>query len=199
VIAEKSMSYPLRAQEQPRPLDAYGLSKLQAERILQEEARRSSMEWVIIRPPLIYGAFVKGNFRRLMQLARLPLPLPLASINNKRSLLSIDNLNSFIATCLYHPNAHGQVFLVSDNQDVSTPKLLALLRQQLGKKPYLIPFPLSVIKLMAWLCGRSAEINRLTESLQVNIEQSMRLLQWQPPYTLEESLQALYHRELGRD
>ncbi|MFI4937111.1 MAG: NAD-dependent epimerase/dehydratase family protein [Candidatus Berkiellales bacterium] len=195
VNGEKTICTPYRAEDQPRPQDAYSLSKLQGEQILQEGSRRSGMEWVIIRPPLVYGAFVKGNFRRLLKLAKTRLPLPFATVKNLRSFVSIDNLCSFIECCLFHPNAHGEVFLVSDNQDISLAKLIKICRRAQGRWPLLFPFPLFLLKFAAFLIGKGKQINRLFDSLQVNIEKSMRLLNWQPMCTVEEAIKKLYMAE----
>jgi nucleoside-diphosphate-sugar epimerase len=124
VLAEKTIETPLRAEDQPRPKEAYSLSKLQGEQILCQESKRSGMEWVIIRPPLIYGKGVMGNFKKLLKLAQSRFPLPFATIKNKRSLVSIQNLISLIECCLSHPNARSEVFLVSDNEDLSTGQLI---------------------------------------------------------------------------
>ncbi len=191
VIAEKTIEMPVRAEEQPRPSDAYSLSKLQAEQILQEYCRRSGMEWVIIRPPLIYGPGVKGNFARLLGLAKSFLPLPLGGLKNKRSLVSIYNLCSFIECVLTHPNAHREVFLVSDNQDLSTSQLLRVLKKGLGKGSYLLPMPSVLLKLMGFFLGKGKEVTRLVDSLQLNIEKSMRLLGWRPPMSVEASIARL--------
>jgi nucleoside-diphosphate-sugar epimerase len=202
VIGEKTIEMPLRAEDQPRPQDAYSLSKLQAEQILQEVAKRSGMEWVIVRPPLVYGPGVKGNFGRLVRLAKSWLPLPLAGIGNRRSLVSVYNLCSFIECCIIHPNAHREVFLVSDNQDLSTSQLVKLLRRRLGKRSGLFYFPISILKLIGFLIGKRSEVSRVVDSLHLNIEKSIRLLNWQPPYTVEESIAKLYAAQgfaLGTD
>lgn len=190
VNGEKTFEMPFRADDQPQPQDAYSLSKLQGEQILQEEAKRQGMEWVIIRPPLIYGPKVKGNFQQLISLAKTSFPLPLRSIKNRRSMVSVYNLVSFIECCLYHPNAHREIFLVSDNEDLSTPQLLRSLRKVMGKRSGLFPFPIFILKLMGLLTGKRRQVERVTESLQVNIEKSTRLLHWQPRFTVEESLKA---------
>ncbi len=190
VNGEKTFEMPFRADDQPHPQDAYSLSKLQGEQILQEEARRQGMEWVIIRPPLIYGPNVKGNFQQLIALAKKPYPLPFRSIKNQRSFVSVFNLVSFIECCLSHPNAHREIFLVSDNHDLSTPQLLCALRKVMGKGSRLFVFPIFVLKLLGLVSGKLNQVERITESLQVNIEKSMRLLNWQPPLTLEASLKA---------
>ena len=191
VNGEKTITMPFRAEDQPHPQDAYALSKLQAEQILQEESRRSGLEWVIIRPPLVYGPHVKGNFNRLMQLAKTFIPLPFLNIKNSRSLLSVYNLCSFIECCAKHPCARGEVFLVSDNQDVSTPQLIRLLREHRQFRSWLFPFPVSLLKLIGSLTGKRMEIDRMVDSLQVNIEKTERLLSWKPPFSLEASVQKL--------
>lgn len=195
VNGEKTIDMPFRAEEQPRPQDAYSLSKLQAELILQEEARRSGMEWVIIRPTLIYGAHVKGNFRRLIDLSKTYLPLPLASIKNKRSLVSIYNLCDFIECCLTHRNAPGEIFLISDDEDVSTPQIIKMLRKAQSRWSGLFYFPVSFLKFIGFFCFCSLQISRLTQSLQVNIEKTKRLLQWQPPYDMLSSIKRLFEEE----
>jgi len=188
VNGEKTFEMPFRADDQPQPQDAYSLSKLQGEQILQEEARRQGMEWVIIRPPLIYGPNVKGNFKQLITLAKSIFPLPLRSIKNKRSMVSVFNLVSFIECCLSNLNAHREIFLVSDNEDLSTPGLIKALRKALGKRSGLFPFPLFVLRLLGLLTGKHRQVERITDSLQVNIEKSMRLLNWQPPYKVADAL-----------
>lgn len=195
VNGEKTIDMPFRAEEQPRPQDAYSLSKLQAELILQEESRRSGMEWVIIRPTLIYGAQVKGNFRRLINLSKTYLPLPFASIKNKRSLVSIDNLCHFIECCLTHRNAPGEIFLISDDEDVSTPQIIKMLRKAKGRWSGLFYFPVGLLKLIGFFCLCSGQISRLTESLQVNIEKTKRLLQWHPPYDMFTAIKRLFEEE----
>jgi nucleoside-diphosphate-sugar epimerase len=115
----------------------------------------------------------------------------LGSIRNRRSLVSINNLCSFIECCIHHPNAHREVFLVSDNHDFSTSSLIKLMRHCLGKRGALFYFPISLLKLFGFLTGRRAEVARVVESLQLNIEKSMRLLNWRPPFTVEESVKAL--------
>lgn len=195
VNGEKTVDMSFRAEDQPQPQNAYSLSKLQAEQILQEESRRSGMEWVIIRPPLIYGPNVKGNFRCLLKLAKMCLPLPFASVNNRRSLVSIYNLCNFIECCLTHPHATGEVFLVSDNEDLSTARLIKFIRQAYGKRAWLFPVPLILLKLLGYITGQSRQWDRLLSSLQVNIEKSQRLLNWQPIIKTEDAIKALCESE----
>lgn len=196
VLAEKTIESPLRAEDQPRPKDAYSVSKLQGEQILCQEAKRSAMEWVIIRPPLVYGKGVGGNFKKLFDLAQSRLPLPFSTIKNKRSFVGIQNLVSLIECCIAHPNAGGEVFLVSDNADLSTPQLIKKIRHQKGRLSWLFPFPMWFIKFIAFLLGRRQMMARLTESLQVNIEKTTRLLNWSPPISVEDCLKSCLIEEL---
>lgn len=198
VNGEKTIDMPFRAEDQPRPQDAYSLSKLQGEQILQEESRRSGMEWVIIRPTLVYGAHNEGNFKRLVHLANSYYPLPFGMIKNKRSLVSVYNLCDFIERSLVHPNAQREVFLVSDDEDISTPTLIKILRNANNRSSLLFPFPTSILKLLGFLVFQSKAMSRLLGSLQVNIEKSKRLLQWTAPYSVEGSIKIMYEQEEGK-
>jgi len=195
VNGEQTFDTSFRAEAQPRPQDAYSVSKLQGEQILQEVCRRSGMEWVIIRPPLVYGAGVQGNFRRLLKLAKSWLPLPFATLKNKRSLVSVQNLSDFIECCIRHPNASGEVFLVSDDLEISTAGFIKLLRKAMGRRSGLVPFPQFLIKLLATCVGKRKEVQKMLGSLTLNIEKSKRLLNWAPPFTLEQSIEILIRAE----
>lgn len=178
----------------PAPEDDYGLSKLEAEQGLKALADETGMEVVIIRPPLVYGLGVKANFAALMKLASRNLPLPLGSINNKRSLIALDNLVDLIVTCIDHPKAANQTFLVSDDQDVSTSELLRLMTRAAGKEPRLLPFPVFGLKLAAGLLGRKAIADRLCGSLQVDITHTKETLGWEPPVSVEEGIRRCFDR-----
>lgn len=195
VNGEKTLDTPFRADDQPRPSDAYGLSKLQAEQILQQTAKRTGMEWVIIRTPLIYGPGVKGNFAKLMGLASSRFPLPLRSLKRLRSFVSIQNLCHFITCCLQNPQVEREILLVSDGEDISTAKWIKILRRSLGRRSGLFPFPVSILKCLATLLGRRRQIERLVEPLQVNIEKSIRLLAWHPPFSVSECSEMLWKKE----
>lgn len=195
VYGEKTIDMPFYADDQPRPLDAYSVSKLQGEQILQQTAKRTGMEWVIIRTPLVYGAGVKGNFAKLIRLAKSWLPLPLRSLKKKRSFVSIQNLCHFMTCCLEDSRAEREILLVSDGEDLSTAKWLKRLRHSLGRRSWLLPFPTNVFKWLLFLCGKRRMANRLMEPLQINIEKSKRLLDWQPPYSVAESIQLLWEKE----
>lgn len=188
VLGEETFDAPFNADSIPAPCDPYGVSKFEAEEALLGIARKAGMEVVIIRPPLMYGPGVKANFLALMKCLRWRLPLPLKAINNKRSLVSVDNLLDFISVCVEHPAAAGQAFLVSDGEDLSTPQLLSRLGRAMGKPATLYSVPESIIVAGANLLGRPAIARRLCGSLQVDIDKSRRLLGWTPPYNVDDSL-----------
>lgn len=176
------------ADDVPAPLDPYGVSKLEAEQGLREIAAQTGMEVVIVRPPLVYGPGVKANFESMMRWVSRGLPLPLGAIHNNRSLVALDNLVDLLVTCLRHPAAAGQTFLVSDGEDVSTTELLRRTARAMGKKIFLLPVPAFLLELGAGLLGKRAVAQRLCGSLQVDIEKNRRLLEWGPPLTLDEGL-----------
>ena len=180
--------FPFYHYDEPKPEDAYGISKAEAETGLWQLAAETGIEVVIIRPPLVYGPGVKANFAAMLNLAKKNLPLPLGAIHNKRSLVALDNLVDLIVTCIDHPKAANQTFLVSDNQDVSTTELLKLMTLAAGKKPWLLPVPMSWLKLAGKLTGKQAVIDRLCGNLQVDITHTKQTLGWKPPVTVEEGI-----------
>ena len=184
----QSGSKPFTVRDELRPHDAYSVSKKEAEQGLWKIARATGMEAVVIRPPLVYGPGVGANFLRLMKLAGSGVPLPLASVKNRRSLVYVGNLCDLIRTCLADPRAAGQTFLVSDDQDVSTAELLRLLARAMNKKARLFRFPESLLRLAGRLTGRSAQIDRLCGSLSVDISHTKETLGWKPPISLEEGI-----------
>lgn len=174
--------------DNPLPEDYYGISKAQAEAGLLAIAAETGMDVVIIRPPLVYGPAVKANFQALMKAMYKGLPLPLGAIYNSRSLVALDNLVDLIVTCIDHPKAANQIFLVSDDQDVSTTELLKKIAQAFGKKSRLIPIPMSWIRFAASILGKKAVAERLCGSLQVDITHTKETLDWRPPVTMEQQL-----------
>lgn len=176
------------ASDVPAPEDPYGLSKLEAERGLMELAADSGMEVVVIRPPLVYGPGVKGNFASMIKMIDKGLPLPLGAIYNKRSLVGIDNLVDLIIRCIDHPAAANQVFLVSDGEDLSTSELLRGVGYALGKPARLVPIPAGLLQLGATIIGKKGMAQRLLGSLQVDISKTCSTLGWSPPYTVEQGL-----------
>jgi len=179
---------PFKADDAPAPLDAYGVSKMEGERGLRELAAQTGMEVVIIRPPLVYGPGVKANFAAMMRWLQRGVPLPLGAIHNQRSLVALDNLVDLIVTCLTHPAAANQTFLVSDGEDVSTTQLLRRMGQAMGRPARLIPVPTRFLKLAAAMVGKQDVAQRLCGSLQVDIEKTRRLLGWNAPFTLDQGL-----------
>lgn len=179
---------PFSETDTPAPQDAYARSKYRAEEELRKLAAQQRMEWVIIRPPLVYGPGVRANFAMLANAAAKGWPLPLGCIRNQRSLVALANLVDFIACCIQHPRAADQIFLISDGQDVSTVKLVQLLAQTTGVKARLPCIPLFVLKMAAAILGKRGSVERLSESLQVNISKSRTLLNWVPPVTVEQGL-----------
>ena len=174
----------------PNPQEDYALSKWEAEQALNEMSRDSKMEVVILRPPLVYGPQCKGNFLRLLRLAQLSIPLPLASVINLRSLIYIENLLDVLLLCINHANASGKTYLVSDNETISTPQLLFLLGNALGHQVKLFPLPLPVLLALGKITGKYNEIAKLTYSLTVNSTKIRDELNWQPRFTLQQGLQA---------
>ncbi len=179
---------PFTAEDVPVPEDAYALSKLEAEKGLEEIAQNHGMELVIIRPPLVYGPAVKGNMALLMKLVALRLPLPLGSIHNARSLVALDNLVDLLCCCLTHPAAANQVFLVSDGEDVSTPELLQRMATAMGKNAMLLPCPTSLLRLIGVVLGKEHIVQRLCGSLTLDISKTHQLLGWKPRISMQEAL-----------
>jgi nucleoside-diphosphate-sugar epimerase len=161
---------------------------MEAEQGLREIAARTGMEVVIIRPPLVYGPSVKANFAAMMRWLRRGVPLPLGAIHNQRSLVALDNLADLIVTCLTHPAAANQTFLISDGQDVSTTELLRRMGQAMSRPARLIPVPAGLLTQAAALLGKRDMAQRLCGSLQVDIEKTRQLLGWCPPLTLDQGL-----------
>lgn len=177
------------ANDLPAPEDAYGLSKWEAEQGLLELARETGMEVVIIRPPLVYGPGVKGNFATLLRWMAKGVPLPLGAVRqNRRSLVGLDNLVDLIVTCLDHPAAANQVFLASDGEDLSTTELLERIGRAMGKPTRLLPVPVWTLQAGATLLGKRDVARRLLGSLQVDISKTRDLLGWEPPVSVDEGL-----------
>ncbi|MEO8015083.1 MAG: SDR family oxidoreductase [Polaromonas sp.] len=179
---------PFTAGDMPAPLDPYGISKMEAEQGLRDIASQTGMEVVIIRPPLVYGPGVKANFAAMMRWLRRGVPLPLGAIDNRRSLVALDNLTDLIVTCLTHPAAANQTFLVSDGEDVSTTGLLRRMGLAMGRPARLIPVPAGLLTQAAALMGKRDMARRLCSSLQVDIQKTRQLLGWKPPFTLDQGL-----------
>ena len=172
----------------PNPQDAYGQSKFEAEQGLRKIALETGMEVVIIRPPLVYGPGVKANFAALMHAVQRGWPLPLGAVYNQRSLVALDNLVDFIVTCITHPQAANQTFLVSDGQDLSTTALVRGMAQAVGMPARVLPVPVWVLQAGARLLGKGDAVQRLCSNLQVDIAKARTLLGWVPPVSIDEGL-----------
>lgn len=179
---------PYRPSDTPSPKDAYGISKLEAEQGLRKIAAETGMHLVIVRPPLVYGPGVKANFASMMRWVSRGMPLPLGAIDNRRSLVALDNLIDLLVTCLNHPAAPGETFLVSDDDDVSTTELLRRVSVALGRPARLLPVPPSWLEWGAARVGKGDVARRLCGSLQVDITKTRDLLGWRPPLSLDEGL-----------
>lgn len=179
---------PFTADDIPMPVDPYGVSKLEAEQGLQIIAAQTGMEVVIVRPPLVYGPGVKANFAAMISWVARGVPLPLGGIRNARSMVGLDNLVDFLVTCLKHPAAAGQTFLVSDDEDMSTSELLGRTAKAMQKKAFLVHVPVLVLQWSAALLRKRGLVQRLCGSLQLNIAKTKQLLGWAPPVSVDEGL-----------
>lgn len=182
--------HPYTAFDAPNPQDPYGISKWEAEEGLRRLAQETGMEVVIIRPVLVYGPGVKANFRSMMNWVNRGVPLPLGAIHNKRSLVSLDNLVDLIVTCIDHPQAANQTFLVSDGEDLSTSEMLRRMAAALGRPARLLPLPATLLEGAAGLLGKRAVAQRLCGSLQVDISHTRETLGWSPPVSVDEGFRA---------
>jgi nucleoside-diphosphate-sugar epimerase len=170
------------------PQDAYGQSKHEAEQGLRQLSADTGMEVVIIRPPLVYGPGVKANFAALMRAVQRCWPLPLGAVHNQRSLVALDNLVDFIITCINHPQAANQTFLMSDGKDLSTTELVRGMAHAAGVPARLLPLPVWALQAGASLLGKGDAVQRLCGNLQIDISKAQNLLGWVPPVSVEEGL-----------
>ena len=181
-----------------QPMDAYGLSKWEAEQTLREVSARTGLEVVVIRPPLVYGPGVKANFLNMMRWLKKGVPLPLGAVHNRRSLVALDNLVDLIVACVDNPAAANQTFLVSDGEDLSTTELLQRMAAALGQPAHLLPVHAGVLRVGGVLLGKSAIVQRLLESLQVDISKTREVLNWSPPVSVDEALRKTAENFLSR-
>jgi len=182
------VNQPFTAENIPAPIDPYGVSKHETEQGLHRLATETGMEVVVIRPPLVYGPGVKANFRALMRAVAGGIPLPLGAIDNRRSMVALDNLVDLIITCIKHPAAANETFLVSDGEDLSTPDFVRRLARAMGRPARVIPVPESLLMAGAKLLGKQEAVRRLCGSLQVDISKTRELLGWTPPISVDEGL-----------
>lgn len=180
-LVDESQNAPLDAATRPDPHSPYGVSKLEAEQALGAVAERTGLETVVLRPPLVYGPGVGGNFRSLLRLVATGLPLPLGGLDNRRSLIFVGNLADAIATALTHPNAPGGRFLVQDGAPLSTSELVRAIGDALGRPARLIPLPVGLLALGARLTGKQPVFDRIAGSLTVDDRAIRTALDWRPP------------------
>jgi len=185
---ETAPGSPFTAADRPAPVDPYGISKLEAERGLQQISAETGMEVVIVRPPLVYGPGVGANFRRLMRWVHKGVPLPFGAIRNRRSLVALDNLVDLIDRCIDHPAAAGRVLLVSDGEDLSTPELLRRVGRAQGRPARLLPVPATLLSLGGTALGKRDLVRRLCGSLQIDASETRALLGWVPPTGVDDAL-----------
>lgn len=190
VNGESTEGPPFSESDNPDPQGPYAVSKWRAEQALHRVAKETGLEVVIVRPPLVYGAGGKGNFTQMLKVLAKGIPLPLASVRNLRSLIYVENLVDVLIACAIHPAAAGQTYLVSDGESVSTPELLHRLAESMGVPSRALPFPPALLKFAGKLTGKSAQVERLLGSLQVDSGKIRRELDWTPSYTLQQGLQA---------
>ena len=179
---------PFMADDAPAPEDPYGVSKLEAELALTALAKLTGMEVVIIRPPLVYGPGVGANFAAMMKILSFQIPLPFGAIKNVRSMVGLDNLVDLILTCVKHQQAAGQIFLAGDGESISLTGLLHKLIYLMRVRTLLIPVPGQLLSILASALGKSGVARRLLDSLEVDIQKTREILQWVPPFTLDQEL-----------
>lgn len=183
---------PFTEADPARPSDGYSRSKWEAEQGLFAIACATGMEVVVIRPPLIYGSGVKANFAALARAVQRGWPLPLGAVHNQRSFLGVENLVDFIQTCLQHPAAANQIFLVSDSCDLSTTDLLKALASAAGQPSRLLPVPTWLLRGLGAVSGQTARMDRLLGDLQIDISFAKNALGWTPPFSIAHDLRMMY-------
>ena len=199
VNGNRTHGQPFTEVDKPCPYSPYTQSKFEAEQVLLRITSETGMEVVIIRPPLVYGTGNPGNFLQLLNVIAKGWPLPFASIKNLRSFIFVENLVDAIVTCINHPKAAVQTYLVSDGEDISTPELIRKVSAALGRPARLFPFPPSLMRFTGKLLGKSDAVERLVGSLTIDSSKIQRELGWKPPYTMEQGLKETaewYKRQL---
>ena len=184
----ESSPIPYTEKSIPAPKDAYGVSKYEAEQALAKVSAQTGLKTVILRPPLVYGAGVKANFKTLIKIVASGLPLPFKSIHNRHSFIYLENLTEAIFTCIIHPRADGEIFLVSDGQDVAIPDLIKMVACAMNKKVVLFSLHPNILKALCRIAGKSESLKKLTGSLFIDSSKIRNLLGWNPTFTLAEGI-----------
>ena len=193
VNGEETTINPFTPNDEFKTNDPYGLSKYEAEQALLELSKNTGLEIVIIRPVLIYGPNVKANFKSMVNLAIKKIPLPIGCLDNKRSMVSVYNLVDLIHVCMTHPKAKNEVFLASDQDDISVKQLFEKLAYHQNNNLIILPVPKSLIAFLASLVGKKAMASRLCSELIVDTSKKTQLLGWTAPYTVDTSLQKMFN------
>ena len=193
VNGEQTTVQPFKPSDAVNTDDPYGVSKYEAEQVLLELSKQTGLEVVIIRPVLIYGPNVKANFKSMVGLASKKFPLPIGCLDNKRSMVSVYNLADLIHTCMTHPNANGEVFIASDQDDISVKQLFEKLASHQNNKLLMLPVPKSLIGFLASLVGKKSVVSRLCSELVVDTTKNTQLLGWKAPYSVDASLQKMFN------
>tara|TARA_B100000029_G_scaffold273909_1_gene268675 strand:+ start:4094 stop:5026 length:933 start_codon:yes stop_codon:yes gene_type:complete len=193
VNGEHTSSYTsFKPNDKPNPQDAYAEIKLDIENALIKFSKETNLEVVIVRPVLVYGPGVKSNLLNLMKWIKKGLPLPLGNIKNKRDFVSVTNLTDFIYTCIKHPKAKNETFIVSDQEAISISELIKMLSMGLvSRNPFFIPFPKKLLRYLLLLIGKKGLVNRLLDSLEVDTQKNKEILEWEPIETLEQGLKRM--------
>ena len=194
VNGEETRETPFKPDDLFKSNDPYGVSKYEAEQELLELAKNAKLEVVIIRPVLIYGPHVKANFKNMINLANKKIPLPIGCLDNKRSIVSVYNLADLIEVCLTHPNAKNEIFLVSDQDDISVKQLFEKLAYHQNNKLMMLPIPKKLITLLASLVGKGVVASRLCSKLVVDTTKNTELLDWKAPYSVDDSLARIFNK-----
>lgn len=188
VNGEATFERPFSESDVPNPVDPYGISKWEAEATLRKISDETGLEAVVLRPPLVYGPGVGGNFARMLAWIEKGIPLPLGSVRNRRSMIYVENLADALIHCTTHPKAAYETFLVADSESISTPELIKTLSEKMGRKSRVFSFPVSLLKLLGKFTGKSSEIERLTGSLEADASKIRKMLGWNPPRPLDDGL-----------
>jgi nucleoside-diphosphate-sugar epimerase len=179
---------PFSEKDEENPQDAYAHSKLEAEKLVESVCKQHGIEWVVVRPPLIYGYGVRANFKRMIEMLASGIPLPLGGLENKRSLLALENLTDFLACCITHPMAANECFMVSDGQDLTVTDLCRKILGALGARTWLIPIPGSWLKFLLRSIGAGAIAQRLCGELLIDSSKARNCLGWQPLIQVDDAL-----------
>jgi nucleoside-diphosphate-sugar epimerase len=188
VNGEATAGQPFSANDPPHPRDPYGVSKWDAEQALRRIEKETDLEVAVVRPPLVYGPGVRGNFLRLMKLVRSGIPLPFGAVANQRSMIYNGNLAHALIACTVKREAAGNTYLVSDGDDLSTADLVRLLAKSMGKTARLLPVPVGILRFLGASTGKAEDIDRLVSSLRVDSSRLRADLGWRPPFSVEEGI-----------